>query len=65
VYNDYVPPSKKVFPPHRLRTYKFCWCDYAAMASFGLGRLQPFYVIVIKICKWDPQHPKNQALKVI
>ncbi len=59
-----MPRSNRDSPPHCLRTYKFCWCDFAALASFNLGRLDPFYVIVIDICKWDPNDIRNQPLIV-
>eukprot|EP00095_Tigriopus_kingsejongensis_P007966 maker-scaffold135_size322082-snap-gene-0.17 protein:Tk07966 transcript:maker-scaffold135_size322082-snap-gene-0.17-mRNA-1 annotation:"hypothetical protein LOTGIDRAFT_159033" len=38
---------------------KFCWCDQEAAAAFNLGRLNPFFVIEIKIPPWNGEDSLN------
>jgi len=55
----YIPDPSPICPhlwhlDHKLRTYRYCWCDCNALAEFGMGVIFPFYIIQVRILPWRP-----------
>lgn len=67
--------SSDIFPPsnllqnrnqnenleHIILNNKYCWCDYDCLASYNRGILPPFYVIELRIKRWNGYDPKNKS----
>jgi len=47
---------------HLILNNKYCWCDYECLASLNRGIMPPFYVIELKIRRWNRSDPKNRLI---